>query len=185
MARRQASRCGEAQKDHRCTKSPAEGSTETDAFCEFADSQQGTGYRIFRRNRNARRTWRGFAEPECYSGCFAKSRGCRKEVRSTKPAWSQTFRDAWRFSDRAGRKTDDTGLTWTETIAKQKCSGRIAECAGCFAKSRGCRKEVRSTKPAWSETFRNAWCFANGETFRGAGRFSDRAKRKNDDARLT
>jgi len=96
MARRQSSRCGEAQKDHRCTKSAAEGSTETDAFCEFADSQQGTGYRISRRNRNARRdrlsargywaeitaqfieTWCGFAERECYSGCFAKCSGCRK-----------------------------------------------------------------------------------------------------------
>src|SRR4029077_9475783 len=53
----------------------------------------------------------------------------QEEVRSTKPAWSETFRDAWRFADRTGRKTDDTGLTRTETVAKRKCSGRIAKCA--------------------------------------------------------
>src|SRR5260370_631041 len=111
MARRQASRCGEAQKNHRRTKSPAERSTETDAFCKSTDRQQGTGYRIARRDRLSDRgcwaqntaqfseTWRGFAERECYSGCFAKSSGSRKEVRSTKPAWNATFRNAWCFAN--------------------------------------------------------------------------------------
>src|ERR1700737_3840649 len=112
MARREASRCGEAQADYGSTKSCAEGSTETDTFCEPAGCPKGSGYRISWSDRFTQcrcraettptqsgetrgRPWAEVADGKCHSGRIAECVCCWKETGSAEPFGGEAFRGTW------------------------------------------------------------------------------------------
>src|SRR6267143_537212 len=105
MARREASRCGEAQADYRSTKSCA----------EVADGKCHSG-----RIAECACCWKetGSAEPsggEAFRGTW-------------RVACSETFRNSGRFTNTKRRQTDDPDYTRTETITSRSGAGDIAQC---------------------------------------------------------